>query len=251
MAADRGSCSHPTFQTEASKLATRTTLAMAVTSSTAKQLCTKSEYELFSESLARNIQTLSERGLKSRVGRARKLRDKYRQLANRQDREASGKQSARRGQPAQGSAATRKKEEIFAEAVTRFEARLATVESAPSAATSGAKTAKKRAVAGGGTKKKAAAKKKVVAKKKTAAKTSAAKKKRAVKKSTVAAGTGTASKKPRKKKTAAGSQTAPSTARSRAVSDAKDARFTAAGKMRKQKHNSAENRRQQARRDSK
>ena len=103
---------------------------MAISSSVAKQLCTANELTLFTAGLPKNIGTLDARQLKSRVSRSRKLRDKYSQLAKRQDREARGKQKPRGRQPSQGSDATRKKEQLFAESLARFEKRLATVEKA-------------------------------------------------------------------------------------------------------------------------
>lgn len=102
---------------------------MAISSPVARQICTKSELELFSESLSCNIGKLDTKALKSRVGRARKLRDKYHQRANRQNREARGKQTPRRSRPAQGSAQTRKKEQLFAETLDRFDKQLAKLES--------------------------------------------------------------------------------------------------------------------------
>ena len=94
---------------------------MPLSTTTAKQLCTDSELRLFTESLARNVRKLDLKAVRSRVARARKLRDKYARMADRQDREARGKQQPRRGRAAQGSANTRKKEQLFAEALSRFE----------------------------------------------------------------------------------------------------------------------------------
>ncbi len=149
---------------------------MSIPSSTAKQLCTKAELSLFTESQTRNVKNLDAKALKTRIERCRKLRDKYKQLANRQDREARAKQEPRRRQAAQGSTATRKKEQLFAESLVRFQRQLdkaETVDAKP------VKTVKKKAV----TKKKVATETspatKVTTKKKVAAKKAVTKKKTA------------------------------------------------------------------------
>jgi len=228
---------------------------MALTSTTAKQLCTKAELSLFTESLARNIKALDGKGLRARVTRARRLRDKYHALANRQDREARGKQPARRRQPSQGSVATRKKEQLFAESLARFEQQLAKLEAARSRATQprSAKRSTKKATA-----RKPAARKSGV--KKTAKAKPATKKSPATAKAKKKAA---ARKSPAKKKAAATSKPSPaakaaakkkarlSATRKKAAATAKKTKIGASGLKRKQKHLSAVNRRQQARRDAK
>lgn len=97
---------------------------MALSSVFARKACTAEELELFQASLSRSIQGLSLRELKSGVSRARKLRDKYRKLADQQDRESRGKGRARSSRPAEGSVATRKKEQLFVETLERYENRL-------------------------------------------------------------------------------------------------------------------------------
>ncbi len=191
---------------------------MALNSITAKQLCTKSEFQLFTESLQKNITSLDEKSVKTRISRSRKLRDKYRQTANRQDREARGKQPPRRRNPSQGSVATRKKEQLFSESLARFEKRLEKLSSdrekppARQAAKGPAKSA--------GRKTSTTKPKRRVTKKKTSA--SPSRDTRAV---------------TRKRKTA--------------TAAAKKKRLKVSGAIRKQKHRSADNKRRQAGRDSK
>ena len=113
---------------------------MAISTAVAKQLCTKSEFTLFSESSSKNVTSLDAKALRLRITRARKLQDKYRQLASRQEREARGKQKPQGKRAAASSGATRKKEQAFLETRQRFEKQLAKVE-----ATAKKKAAKKPA----------------------------------------------------------------------------------------------------------
>ena len=80
---------------------------MTVSTRTAKALCTKAELELVRESSARHVTNFTARQLNSRIARSRKLRDKYRALASRQQREARGKQGAKGKRPSQGSGCDR------------------------------------------------------------------------------------------------------------------------------------------------
>jgi len=210
---------------------------MALSSPVARQICTKAELELFSESLSRNVIKLDTKRLKSRIGRARKLRDKYRQRANRQDREARGKQTARRSRPSRGSAQTRKKEQLFAETLDRFEKQLAKLESPkPKRAT---KKTKKRAPV------------EVSTSRNTVRMKTAKKANRTVKKS------GPVKKAAKRKavnknlaKTSTERKSRIPAATKKATTAAKKARNKASGRTRIEKHLSAQNRRKQARRDA-
>ena len=101
---------------------------MPVRTPEARQLCTKTELDLYLASLARAVKTLTPARLRSKAGRARRLRDKYRQLADAQDREARGKLQPRRRRAAEGSTRTRRKQRLFAETLGRFQERLAVLE---------------------------------------------------------------------------------------------------------------------------
>jgi hypothetical protein len=207
---------------------------MALTSNTARQLCTKAELALFTESLARNVKGFDARALRSRVARSRKLRDKYRQLANRQDREARGKQQPRRRQPSRGSAATRKKEQMFAESLTRFEKQLAKLEAASG----------KTAGEGAGATRSAEKSSRAAV---TRRKVTATEKKTSKRKTSVAKG---ATSRPHLSKASAKKMDQMSRAQKKPAATAKEARIIASGQKRKQKHLSALNRRQQARRNA-
>lgn len=195
---------------------------MAVSLSTVKQLCTKAELELFTQSMATNVRTLDIKSLKSLVSRSRRLRDKFAKLANRQEREARGKQKPRRANPSQGSAATREKELLFAESLARFEKQLKKHEAAE---TKKAKPAKKPIAKKIKTSKKTAVKKPATAKSKSAA----------VSVSSII----DKSKQPKI-----------GPAQHLAATKAKSARVKVSGKSRRVRHLSAETRRRQTHRDS-
>jgi len=91
----------------------------------AKSLCSASEYELVHWSTRKRVEDLTPARLVAKRDRARKLRDKFRDLANQQKREIRGKSDARRSRPATDNRNTRIKEQLFAETVQRFEAALA------------------------------------------------------------------------------------------------------------------------------
>ena len=204
---------------------------MAITTAVAKQLCTKSELQLFTDSSSKNVKSLNAKELRSRITRARKLQDKYRQLASRQEREARGKQKPQGKRAAASSGATRKKEQAFVESRERFEKQLAKVEAAAKKqATAKKKAAKKPAKK---TVKKKPAKKKAA---KKATKKAPAKKKRPQKSPPPAA----KKKVPKKKSGVA----------RKAKTKSSKAKLTASGSVNRQKHRSADNKRRQARRDT-
>lgn len=186
----------------------------------AKQLCTQAEFQLFAMSLSRTVTRHSETELKRQATRSRNLRDKYRSLAQRQRREARGKQQPKGQRAARSNKNTHRKAQLFAEVLQRYEARLA-------AATARAKKkAAKKTV-----KKKAASKKSAPSKKTT--------RKKAAAKSTIPKQKPVKSKK--KPVTKPKVQT---------VAAAKRKKVTKSGLKRKQKHLSAQGKRKQARRDS-
>lgn len=215
---------------------------MAVSLSTAKQLCTKAELELFTQSIARNVRTLDKKALKSLVGRSRRLRDKYTKLANRQEREARGKQKPRRANPSQSSAATRKKELLFTESLGRFEKQLKKLETAEAKK---AKPAKKPAAKKPKTAKITTVKKtsvKNTAGNKTAVKKAIAKKKAAAKSKPTVAPVSSIIEKSKRPKIGP--------AQHLAATKAKSTRVKVSGKAGRVRHLSAETRRRQAHRDA-
>ncbi|MFN4184164.1 MAG: hypothetical protein ACK4M6_05210 [Hyphomonas sp.] len=101
---------------------------MAISRREAKPLCTTAEFALASESFPPDVGTLSEKELRQRITRARKLRDKYADLASKQAREIRGKAEPTRQKKPTGNAATVMKRDFFTETLDRFEAKLGIVE---------------------------------------------------------------------------------------------------------------------------
>lgn len=100
---------------------------MSVHHATARKLATQAEWTLLEASRAREITALTPARLAQKIARARKLRDKYRDLAKQQRGEARGKRTPKSTRAAAGNANTVIKQQMFAEALERFEARLAKV----------------------------------------------------------------------------------------------------------------------------
>ena len=121
---------------------------MAVHHATARKLATQSEWTLLQSSYGRSITALTPARLKQKITRTRKLRNKYRDLARRQRGEARGKRRARSARASQGNANTMVKQRMFADALERFEARLAQLHAKPAKRTK-SKAAAKRAHSAG------------------------------------------------------------------------------------------------------
>lgn len=94
---------------------------MTIPRSTAKKLCTDTEYRLVNESFSPDVGALTEKGLAQRIRRARTARDKYRSLAQRQTREARGRISPRGARAAAGNKNTVAKQQLFDETLARYE----------------------------------------------------------------------------------------------------------------------------------
>jgi hypothetical protein len=228
---------------------------MAMTRTTARRLCTAPEYALFEASMAAEVKHLTPGRLGQKVQRARRLRDKYRDLARRQRLEARGKTGPRRARPAQGQENTDRKAQLFQEVLERFETRLAALDPGSRTRTGGAPNRSTAGTAGG----------KKTGAKKTGAKKSGAKKSGA--KKTGARKTGakkTGAKKSGAKKSAADSpagggarpaapgHTGPSArkgARSRAAAPAREEASRQGREATARAHTRASNRRSQQRRD--
>jgi hypothetical protein len=115
---------------------------MAVSMVQARRLCTQRELELVDASRPQHMKELTPARLKQKITRARALRDKYRDLSKRQRLEARGKKRPQGGRPAQGNENTRRKAELFAEVLERFQAGLDRAErreTEPAAKRAGAK----------------------------------------------------------------------------------------------------------------
>ena len=92
---------------------------MMIQLSDARELCSKSEWELVDSSFPPMVETFPRSALKSRLDRARKLNQKTTDLVSLQHSESRKR-------------TTRRKTELFAEAVDRFEAALNILENAQS-----------------------------------------------------------------------------------------------------------------------
>jgi hypothetical protein len=97
---------------------------MAVSMAKAREVCNKAEMELVESSFSPAVKRLTPARLKSKIGRARKMADKFNDLSRKQNRStkesASGRDNA--------NARTALKATVFAETVERFERRLAEVD---------------------------------------------------------------------------------------------------------------------------
>lgn len=146
---------------------------MAISMQKARTLCTKSELDLIKWSSPTMSKTLSSKQLQQKVDRARKLRDKFKDLSRKQAGEARGKRKPTGTRAAKGNDRTVEKRELFDEAIARFEQALKKAEAAEKKAEQ-AKDKAKAAKTKTKTKKKPTAKK--AAAKKTPAKKSSNKK---------------------------------------------------------------------------
>ena len=96
---------------------------MAFNRSHARSLCTDAEYKLFTASLADEITTLTPAQLRGKIQRARRLRDKYRDLFKRQRLANRARTGSKKGERTDTNARTAAKAKLFEEALRRFSAR--------------------------------------------------------------------------------------------------------------------------------
>jgi hypothetical protein len=97
---------------------------MPVSRAQAKEICTKPEYELVEASFRPAVTELTPARLRSKIERARKLQDKYRDLSRQQNR---GTKETERSRQA-SNLRTERKSRLFEETRERFEKRLAQLE---------------------------------------------------------------------------------------------------------------------------
>ena len=103
---------------------------MAFNRNHARPLCTDAEYKLFTASLADEIGALTPTQLRGKIQRARKLRDKYRDLVKRQRLANRARTGTKKGNRPQTNVRTADKAKLFDEALGRFEAKAAKVAAA-------------------------------------------------------------------------------------------------------------------------
>lgn len=118
----------------------------------ARNLCNAAEFELFLASLSDAIGNLGAAQLKSKIKRARALRDKNQDLFRRQTVSIQAATGSKRGNTIVANQRTEQKAKLFAETLERLEHRLSQVEDAAArkaarakaaAAKAGARTARK------------------------------------------------------------------------------------------------------------
>lgn len=112
---------------------------MAYTLTQARALLTATELNLFDHSRAAPIKALTPARLRSKITRARALRDKYRDLYRRQTVATRGVPARQRAPAGGDNERTKRKAELFAEVLTRFEGRMAQIEASVEKAAAPAK----------------------------------------------------------------------------------------------------------------
>lgn len=98
---------------------------MAFNRNHARPLCSDAEYQLFTASLADEIGALTPVQLRGKIQRARKLRDKYRDLEKRQRLANRARTGTKKGNRPDTNARTADKAKLFGEALARFEVKAA------------------------------------------------------------------------------------------------------------------------------
>lgn len=101
---------------------------MAYNRAQAQKLCNASELELFIASLGDEVTKLTAAQLRSKIARARTLRDKNADLFRRQTVATRSATGAKRGNTGVANVRTQQKANLFGETLKRFELRLAKVE---------------------------------------------------------------------------------------------------------------------------
>jgi hypothetical protein len=98
---------------------------LTISRSTAARLCTGHELELVEASYPAGLEQLTPGRLRQKVERARRLRDLYRDRADRQTLAARARAAPQGSRPARADTEAERKAQLFDEALGRFEAQLA------------------------------------------------------------------------------------------------------------------------------
>ena len=101
---------------------------MAYNRAGARKLLNAGEFDLFEASTRAALADLSQPRLRQKIRRTRKLRDKYRDLLQRQRLATRRRSGTKSGTSGIANARTREKQRIFSEMLERFEERLKRVE---------------------------------------------------------------------------------------------------------------------------
>jgi hypothetical protein len=104
---------------------------MAYNRAQALKICTATEMEIFLSSLSDAIGKLTPVQLRSRIARARTLRDKHTDLFRRQVAATRAATGTKRGASGAANSRTEQKAQLFAEALARLEARQSAIDAKP------------------------------------------------------------------------------------------------------------------------
>jgi hypothetical protein len=97
---------------------------MKFSPATARKLTTKDEAEFLEGLQPGRIESVTPARLRQKLSRARRLRDKYQDLARRQSGQARGKRAPTGSRPATSNQNTLRKVELFEWAIERIESQL-------------------------------------------------------------------------------------------------------------------------------
>jgi hypothetical protein len=100
---------------------------MAFNRTQARALCSDTEYRLFEASTNDHVREHTPAQLRSKIARARRLRDKYRDLFKRQRLATRARTGTKKGDAPARNARTEQKARLFEEVLTRFEGRSETL----------------------------------------------------------------------------------------------------------------------------
>ena len=104
---------------------------MAYNRAQALKICTATEMEIFLSSLSDAVGKLTPVQLRSRIARARTLRDKHTDLFRRQVAATRAATGTKRGASGAANSRTEQKAQLFAEALARLEARQSAIDAKP------------------------------------------------------------------------------------------------------------------------
>lgn len=108
---------------------------MAYNRTQVHHLLSAAEFELFEASLAASLKTLTGVRLRSKIGRARAMRDKYRDLLRRQKIATRGRTGSKLGNTGVANQRTEQKMAVLVEVLRRFEKRVLQLDAAQVRAT--------------------------------------------------------------------------------------------------------------------
>jgi hypothetical protein len=94
---------------------------MAYNRSHARQICSNDELALFNATIGPGLRQTDDKELKNLLDRARKFRDKNKDLFRRQSIDMARQAGSKRGRTGRANDRTQQKEKLFAEVIARIE----------------------------------------------------------------------------------------------------------------------------------